>query len=179
MTSMPSVPDEALADDVAVRLARRDEYAALRDLERASERLFTDIGIGPFSELEEENHLEHAAVVLVSGDPPVGFACVEVVDGDAHLWQLSVHPDAGRRGRGTALVEAVCAWARAQGLPGVTLTTFAEVPWNAPFYERLGFRALDDLTPGLAAIRQHERDIGDDAFGPRIAMRKALVASSS
>ena len=39
------------------------------------------------------------------------------------------------------------------GLRGVTLTTFRDVPWNAPFYRRLGFEVLDpeDLTPGLAA----------------------------
>ena len=160
--------------DAAVRVARHDEYETLRAIELASEQLFLDIGIGPFSDSDDEDHLEHAAVVFASGDPPVGFACVEVVDGDAHLWQLSVRPEAGRQGRGTALVEAVCAWAVAQGLPGVTLTTFADVAWNGPFYARLGFTVVDSPSPGLAAIRAHEKEIGDDAFGTRVAMRRAL-----
>jgi len=56
-------------------------------------------------------------------------------------------------------------------LPAVTLTTFRDVPWNAPFYARLGFRVIEALSPGLQAIRDHERDIGDDAFGSRVAMR--------
>ena len=45
-------------------------------------------------------------------------------------------------------------------MPAVTLTTFRDVPWNAPYYERLGFRTLaaDEITPGLAAIRAHEAD---------------------
>ena len=56
-------------------------------------------------------------------------------------------------------------------LPAVTLTTFRDVPWNAPFYARLGFRVIEALSPGLQAIRDHERDIGDDAFGSRVAMQ--------
>jgi GNAT superfamily N-acetyltransferase len=168
---MSTPPDAGHPD---IRVARRDEYGLLREIEHDSEQMFLDIGIGPFSESEEENHLEQADVVLVSGDPPVGFACVEVVDGVAHLWQLSVRPAAGRQGRGTALVEAVSEWAASRGVAAVTLTTYRDVPWNAPFYARLGFVPVDDPPPGLAAMREHEKAIGDDAFGPRLAMRKDL-----
>jgi hypothetical protein len=73
------------------------------------------------------------------------------------------------------LVNAVCDWATAEGLPAVTLTTFRDVAWNGPFYAKLGFRELVDLSPGLVAMREHERAIGDDDFGPRIAMRKELA----
>jgi hypothetical protein len=73
------------------------------------------------------------------------------------------------------LVAAVCDWARFQGYGAVTLTTFRDVAWNGPFYARMGFGVLDDLTPGLQAIRDHERAIGDDDLGPRIAMRKDVV----
>jgi GNAT superfamily N-acetyltransferase len=158
-----------------IRLARPDEYGALRAIEDAADAMFADVGIGPFRQSEEENHLAQAAVVFAIGDPAVGFACVEVVDGTAHIWQLSVHPRAARRGRGTALVKAVCKWAVTNALPAVTLTTFRDVAWNGPFYARLGFREVEDLSPGLAAMRQHERAIGDDDFGPRIAMRKDLA----
>ncbi len=129
--------------------------------------------MGPFRE-EEENDLAKAAVVLVSGDPAVGFACVEVVDGAAHLRQLSVHPSQSRRGHGSASAAAVCAWATSLGYEAVTLTTFRDVPWNGPFYARMGFRVVDDLSPGLQAIRDHERAVGDDELGPRIAMRRDL-----
>jgi GNAT superfamily N-acetyltransferase len=158
-----------------IRVARPEGYEVLRSIEEAADRMFADVGIGPFPQSEEENHLSKAAVVFASGDPAVGFASVEVVDGAAHIWQLSVHPQAGQRGRGRALVNAVCDWAIAEGLPAVTLTTFRDVPWNGPFYAKLGFRVLGDLSPGLAAMREHERRIGDDDFGPRIAMRKDLA----
>jgi len=157
-----------------VRVALPGEFERLHEIEEASDGLFAEVGIGPFPDEDEESHFEEAEVVLVSGDPPVGFACVGIVDASAHLWQLSVHPSEARRGRGSALVTAVCEWADSEGYPGVTLTTFRDVAFNAPFYARLGFRALDDLTPGLAAIRDREARTGHDELGPRIAMRKDL-----
>jgi GNAT superfamily N-acetyltransferase len=158
-----------------IRVARPEEYEALRAIEDSADTMFADVGIGPFHQSEEDDHLARAAVVFAIGDPAVGFACVEVVDGAAHIWQLSVHPRAGHQGRGRVLVNAVCDWAAANGLPAVTLTTFRDVDWNGPFYKRLGFRELDNLTPGLTAMREHEQAIGDDDFGPRVAMRKDLT----
>ena len=167
---MPAVP--------AVRRARPDEYPSLRQIEFEADKLFETVGIGPFTNNEEDNHLPTAAAVFVTGDPPVGFAAVGEVGGVAHLWQIAVLPSAGRQGHGTALMEAVFDWARSFGYPALTLTTFADVPWNAPYYARFGFRIVDedsaDFSPELAAIRAHERDLGDDDFGPRVAMSKAL-----
>lgn len=160
--------------DLEIRIASPGEFDLLRQVELEADLLFQSVGIGPFTNSEEENHLATAAVVLVTGTPPLGFASVGVVDGVAHLWQLSVLPGASRQGRGRALVGAACDWAQSNGYPALTLTTFRDVPWNGPFYTGLGFHRVDELTPGLLAIRQHEKAIGDDDFGPRIAMRKDL-----
>nr|WP_231713191.1 GNAT family N-acetyltransferase [Arthrobacter sp. zg-Y769] len=62
--------------------------------------------------------------ILVAGDPPVGFARLEEVDGQAHLEQLSVHPDVAGAGLGRALVQAALDWAREQGYASMTLCTF-------------------------------------------------------
>ncbi len=70
------------------------------------------------------------------------------------------------------LLERVIESARQMGYPAVTLTTFREVPWNAPFYTRLGFAMLDELTlpAGLAAKREQ----GDPARpAARVALRHA------
>ncbi len=157
-----------------IREARREELALLREIEFEADRMFEEVGIGPFTNDEAENHLAQSAVVFVAGDPPLGFASVEIVDGLAHLCQIAVLPSAGRRGLGKDLVARVCDWARSRDIDAVTLTTFRDVPWNGPYYQRLGFRSLPHLTLGLIAIREHERAIGDDDFGPRIAMRKDL-----
>jgi GNAT superfamily N-acetyltransferase len=82
----------------------------------------------------------------------VGAAIVDVVDGCAHVDELSVDSAAQGRGFGVALLDAVQTWAAASGLPAVTLTTFRDVPWNRPYYERRGFVVLHagEITPGLA-----------------------------
>ena len=157
-----------------IRSARPDEYAQLRQLEIKADRLFESVGIGPFVNDEGEDHFGRAALVLVVDDPPQGFVCVELVDEIPHIWQLAVDPARGRRGLGRALVEAACDWARFEGFDAITLTTFRDVPWNGPFYESLGFVVLETLTPELTEIRHHEHAIGDDDFGPRVAMRRNL-----
>lgn len=93
---------------------------------------------------------------------PVGFALAAVVGGCAHLQEMDVLPEHGRRGLGQALVEAVVDWARQHGFRALTLTTFRSVPWNAPFYRRLGFRALTpaELTPALAQLLEDEAEDG-------------------
>lgn len=158
----------------SIRVGRFDEFEELRSIEFEADRIFESVGIGPFANEEVEDHFAQAALVLVVGDPPVGFVSVEMVDGLPHIWQLAVHPDYGRRGLGRSLVEAACDWAQRRQFEAITLTTYRDVPWNGPFYESLGFVIIDVVTPGLRAIRQHEHSIGDDDFGPRVAMRRSL-----
>ena len=109
-------------------------------------------------------------------DRPVAYACASVVDGEGHLDQVSVRRSYARRGIGGALVEQVCEWAKTEGLHAVTLTTFRQVEWNGPLYERYGFAPLDegDHGPELTAIRTAERAAGIDV-APRIAMRRQLI----
>src|SRR5579863_2819481 len=153
------------SDGLGIRQAHPSEFQVLRDLEEASDLLFADVGIGPFS--PDIDHLGTASLVLVSGNPPVGFVSLEIVDGAAHIWQLSVHPSAGRHGRGTALVMAACEWAAGEGYDAVTLTTFRDVSWNGPYYAKLRSEIVETLSPGLSAIREREMALGDDVFGPR------------
>jgi GNAT superfamily N-acetyltransferase len=124
------------------------------------------------------DELASALHVLVAGRPPVGFARLEEVDGQAHLEQLSVYPDAAGAGVGRALVEAALTWARTQGYTSMTLCTFAGVPFNAPFYASCGFAEVRNPGGELAALREHERQLGLDALGERVAMRADLDPSS-
>jgi GNAT superfamily N-acetyltransferase len=111
--------------------------------------------------------------VALAGDTPVGFAHVEVLEPNAaHLLEIDVHPDHGRRGLGRRLVAEVCRWAEVGGYPAVTLTTFRDVPWNMPFYARLGFEEIPTatLTPALKSVFQDETRRGLDP-ARRVAMR--------
>jgi GNAT superfamily N-acetyltransferase len=121
-----------------------------------------------------------AWVVADEGDHPVAYLLLTVLDGGAHVEQVSVHPDHARRGLGKSLLDTAADWARQKDLAALTLTTFADVPWNAPYYQRLGFRVLadDQLTPGLRHARQEETARGLDRW-PRVAMRRQLPEPSA
>ena len=86
-----------------------------------------------------------------------------------------MHPDHARKGIGRALIELAVRWGRAHDLYALTLTTYVDVPWNGPYYERLGFSylATDEETPGLRVIRDRERASGLDAWA-RACMRLSI-----
>jgi len=95
---------------------------------------------------------------------PVGFALLEARGRDACLEELDVDPAYGRRGLGRRLVEAVRDAARERGHRRLVLTTFRDVPWNGPFYRRLGFTVVaeSELDPGLEALRRKDAEAGLD-----------------
>ena len=111
-----------------------------------------------------------------AGTGLVGYLIADLVDGCAHVEQVSVLPSQRGRRIGEGLVEHLAGWARDRGLPALTLTTYRDVPWNGPHWVRLGFRELIAPGPGLRAIREHEAARGLDVW-PRLAMRRELAGS--
>ncbi|MFI6498583.1 GNAT family N-acetyltransferase [Nonomuraea typhae] len=158
-----------------VRWADPGELARLVEVEQAADGLFVQVGIEfpPGTTMVEE--AGDLGSVLVEGEPAAGFAMVGWADGNVHLDQLAVHPERMRQGIGGRLVAAVLDHARAVGAPAVTLTTFRDVPWNAPWYERHGFATLDAAAwgPEVRKIVEHERDLGIEV-APRVVMRAEL-----
>lgn len=163
----------------AVVLARAEDIPQLGDIELAAARLL--VGYAPESVLQvTTSEPEFRAAldagqlwVALTGETPVGFAHVKVLERrTAHLDELDVHPDHGRRGVGRSLVQTVCDWAASRGFDGVTLSTFRSPPWNAPFYASMGFRPLDaaSLTPALRQIVDDEVRRGLDVT-TRVVMR--------
>ncbi len=165
-------------------MARQDELPGLRALEQASGEPFRDIGMAMIADedptsLADLSHYQRAgrAWVITDGGPALGFLLAHPVDERLHIAQVSVHPDAARRGLGRELIEHAGGEALAAGTAELSLTTYLEVPWNAPYYRRLGFVELaeGELGPGLRAIREMERGAGLDRW-PRLAMVRAAGA---
>jgi GNAT superfamily N-acetyltransferase len=158
-------------------LARPDEFSAFGFIERQAGTRFGAIGMA----LEIDQAVSEGAgmplAAFVSGDPPVGFAWLTLVDGQVHLEEIAVLPEEGRKGRGRALLEAACRWSADNRYPTMTLCTFAEVPWNGPFYRSAGFAELEPTrwSPGLAALRETERRNGLDELGRRLVMVRHLA----
>jgi len=165
-----------------IRLAQVEELPALREIERAAGKLFAEISLGnvanasplPLDFLQAQQSAGLVWVLTDADDQPVGFAAASELDGELYLEEIDVHPAHGRRGLGRWLIETLCAWAEEQGYPAFTLSTFRDVPWNAPFYSRLGFRIIEDseMGPGMQALHEHSARIWFPLA--RVCMRRDL-----
>lgn len=166
-----------------IRPARPDDAEALRAIEVAGGARFAEIGM---HEVAEDEPMTAGQLIAYSragrswvstdrDDHPTGYVLVDLIDGFAHVEQVTVHPDHQRQGLARALLDEVERWAAERGVPALTLTTFRHVAWNQPLYEHLGFRALtgDELTPGLRAILAAEARHGLDPR-QRVCMRRDL-----
>lgn len=154
-----------------VRDARLGEIAEIRALERASAQRF--VGVMDALAADEPTPAEVLAariaggglIVAVEGEAVVGLAMFRPVENGIYVEQLDVLPAFAGRRIGAGLLDAVAERAKAAGLVGLSLSTFREVPWNAPYYRRLGFVELQALTPGMLAIRAEHlaRGLDEDA----------------
>lgn len=166
-----------------IRPARADELERLRGIEFAAGEIFRSCGMDAIADDEPFTVTElalfqargGALVFTDASDVPVAYLLLERLDGNAHVEQLSVHPSHARRGLGSELLDTAEKWAQAEGLAWLTLTTFRDVPWNAPYYRRLGFEELDPelLDDGLRGILECEALLGLSRW-PRIAMRRRV-----
>lgn len=157
------------------------DAAVLREIERAAGEPFRTIGLDVVADDEPPPAAVLAAYATAGRafvdereGTQVGYLITEIVDGCAHIEQVSVLPRMRGRRIGERLVEHLAGWARDRRLPALTLTTYRDVPWNGPYWTRLGFRELVELGPGLRAIRDAEMTRGLDAW-PRLAMRRDLM----
>lgn len=150
-----------------IRPARSDEFALLREVERRAGARFAAVGLDDIANGEPVG-VEFLSATALAGairvaaddsDRPVGFTLLGVLDRAVHVYELDVVPEHGRRGLGTRLIEAAVAYASASSLEALTLSTFRDIPWNGPYYERLGFRYLErrEWTPALHLL--HNREI--------------------
>jgi GNAT superfamily N-acetyltransferase len=166
-----------------IRPPAPEELERLQEIEVVAGRAFVDVGMPeiasdeplPLHALEAYRSAGRSWIVEVEGGV-VGYVLVDVVDGHAHVEQVSVDPAFAGRRLGRDLLDHVAGWARARGDAAVTLTTFREVPWNAPYYERCGYRRLADHErgPELIALMAEEAAHGLDP-ADRVAMQLDLV----
>jgi GNAT superfamily N-acetyltransferase len=164
-----------------IRPAVEAELSVLQRLDAAAGASFVSLGMvdvaedGPLRVETLRQYLPDHIWVWIENDTPAAYLVASVVDGNAHIDQVSVHPDHARRRIGAKLIDHLAHWARQRKMSELTLTTFVDVPWNAPYYRRLGFRPLtpDEETPGLRAIRLAEQTRSLDRY-PRQCMTLSL-----
>lgn len=181
MTEDPARPDADTDPLFTVEAATLEDVEACCLIECEAARSYRDVGLAAAYELPG---LPRAAIRQAISDRmlwmarwrepdmAVGFALTRYVDGQLHLHELDVLPGFQRRGVGRALVEHLLGWAHQEGLSRVTLLTFQDVPWNAPFYRGLGFETLAETERGPQFIRlvRHEHMTGLPGIAPRVAL---------
>lgn len=173
-------------EEYRIALASPGHLAEIPRIEQAAATLFAAEDLPPplryrvtDREYLREAQRDERLWVALARTRPVGFALADVVDGEAYLSEIDVHPEHARQGLGTRLVRAVVEWAGARSFACVLLVTFRHLPWNAPFYARLGFVALPDraIGPELREFIAEEGAAGIDTT-KRVAMRLALPGSA-
>ena len=166
---------------ITVRPTRSGDVAALSAIERAAAGRFRDIPefawLADGEVIAAEQHLDYAergfSWLALANDRPVGFILTEAHASSLFIVELSVDRAWQGKGIGRQLIACAADHARKMGLTALSLTTFREVPWNAPFYARLGFEYVTELTPELRQKREEEAAHGL-AYDARCAMRLPL-----
>lgn len=151
---------------LTIRRAASGELSALVALEQAADRLFP---VGRVVEGDTLSVAEHRTfmtegLLLVASHEAtlVGFVACKYTANGMHMYALAVHPEHMRKGFGTQLVRSVVANAQARSCKSISITTFEDICFNAPYYEKLGFRTLadDELSVMLKTILTAERSAG-------------------
>lgn len=162
-----------------IRTPSPAELELLREIQLAAGAAFATIGMAEIANndptpVDDLLRLREAGLLWVDideQDRPIAFLAARRIDAGLHIDQVSVHPSKAGLRIGLGLINQVGALF---GLP-LTLTTFAQVPWNAPYYERCGFRPLSnlELSTDLASIHAEETASLPPRW-PRVVMRRTV-----
>ncbi len=153
--------------DFSIRTAMPGDARLLPAIERSAGEFFLGVAdlawIATDEVMSVDSHREIIAngtswVAVNQHDAPVAFLSAKQIGGNLHIEELSVHSACQQLGLGRALIEQAAIWAKTQGFPSITLTTFRGVRWNEPFYQTVGFITLDacNLSTALKFILDEE-----------------------
>lgn len=163
-----------------IRFATPADYAEVETIENAADRLLIDWLLPdqwPAAPSGGSRASEPGYVLVAEAtDTGAVMGFVHVIESDkiAHLEQLSVLPEYGRRGYGRMLIDAAKEEARGRGHNRLTMRTYADVPWNAPFYSRVGFVEEDPSTDFHRKLVHVEDSLGLARYGRRVQMAAVL-----
>lgn len=169
----------------AIRFAKEGDFPWLDAIEKAAGTIFP-LGAIPENVLAERVPRDvfmeamqkgRLFVIVDSAQLPAGFAFWQEIAGCALLALIEVDPQQGQRGLGTALVSQIISQVAQAGFQHLHLTTFSNFPWNAPFYQKVGFVILnDEEQPGF--IKEILLDEQGRGLNNRVAMRYSIQAEA-
>jgi predicted N-acetyltransferase YhbS len=168
-----------LAGRAMIRFAQPADLPAVRLVETSAATVFA----GTHMDFAANDAPNDAADLLVAiaaqlmwvatdGDEVIGFVFAEPCSDGLYVRELSVAAPSHQRGHGSALMATLIAAARTRGDRQLVLTTDRTLPWNAPFYRRLGFQIVEGSAIPAEAQRRLQ---GQFAAGFEPLHRCAMV----
>lgn len=112
------------------------------------------------------------SLAAVHDDEVIGFAAIGTAGRELHLAELSVARAHQRCGVGSLLLRAMLIDARNSGYRAITLNTYRDIAWNAPFYSRFGFVEVENFE-GRPHLLESRR--GAEAIGLPMDRRCAMI----
>ncbi len=167
----------------SIRPADSADAERLKEIEDDAAMLFKQLG-GAFTQLDYSakspafyaNAIGQNQIIWmaeVRGEP-VGFLRAKPVDDVLYCAEISVLRQHQGKRIGERLIAHFVDFARANGFAGAAGVTYEHVPWNGPYYLRLGFNLLpgDQIGPELAQIMSSEVETVLSKAGNRIVFGK-------
>ena len=153
-----------------IRLAQSEDAEGFHEVEEDAARLLLEepsldgIPVPPSESAHHYRRLIRKGHCLTAyeGERIVGFAAAAPIRRELHLAEISVARTHQRCGIGATLLEALAIDAANSGFRAITLNTYIDIPWNAPFYARHGFVELQDFDgrPHLAESLEKAVELG-------------------
>jgi GNAT superfamily N-acetyltransferase len=172
------------ARPVIFRFAAPHDASVIRAIEFEAGQRFVGVGMTGIAdappmalELAERKIASGEVIVAVDADAVcAGFVMFEPQPARIYIQELDVLTSHAGQRIGAALIGQVAQLALTRQLPQLVLSTYREVPWNAPYYRRLGFREIEEaeLDPALIARRNAHLARGLDE-SKRVFMRRDLA----
>lgn len=170
--------------DLMIEAAERQHFPQLRQVELSAFETLRSAGAvsgEPMASTDEElqRYLDDGLLYVAIDDDgdPVGYVGATIVaeENCIHVGEMDVHPAFQGKGIGRRLLLAILNAARLRGLTFATLTTDRIAPFNARFYQTLGFALVEgtERSHRLTTILEEEIAKGLDP-SRRCAMRREL-----
>lgn len=136
-----------LEREFIIRRPRTSDIPLLAEVERSAAQLFRSTDLESLADGATLDPyilitLANAGYLWVATDRydhPIGFLGGNYLNGNFHIIELSVAKSYQGRGIGSALMSTMVQQVRLEGYRSITLTTFKDLPWNAPWYAKMGF----------------------------------------
>jgi N-acetylglutamate synthase-like GNAT family acetyltransferase len=141
-----------------VRTGEPDDIPTLQAIEKKARSIYAALAgfefVAASPPIGADRFISGTTFVAEVLESLVGFALIQPMDGALYLANISVLPDASKRGVGALLLERVIAHARVTQATAVTLATFRAPPWNGPWFRRQGFTIMpgSEVGAGLRAV---------------------------